>query len=94
MSSPLDPKATRLTPKLTNTTTCRPNRAGGIIVDYNIVLANSIGWAAQQFGYALANSLGMTNYRLANQQQFVIELNSIKFNGKYLFLGFILFHLP
>lgn len=56
---------------------------GGILVECNIVLAESITYAAQQFGIALYDSLTKSNERLANQQSYLIDKNSIKFNSKY-----------
>lgn len=61
-----------------------PNKAGtGILVECNIVLSESIAYAAQQFGIALYESLQRSNERLANLAGYLIDKNSIKFNSKY-----------
>lgn len=59
-----------------------PNKFGGVLVDCNIVLSNSIPYAAQQFGFALYDALAKSQDRLANQSGFVIDKNSIRFNSK------------
>ena len=51
-------------------------------MDCNIILSDSIAYAAQLFGVALYNSLIKSNERLANQASFVIDKNSIRFNSK------------
>lgn len=62
----------------------------GIIVDCNIILRDSIAYAAQLFGVALYDSLAKSNEKLANQASFIIDKNSIRFNSKYhLFLSLL-----
>lgn len=60
----------------------RPNQPSGIIIDCNIVLSDSIAYAAQQFGIALYESLTKSHERLANQPNYIIDKSSIRFNSK------------
>lgn len=60
------------------------NRPSGVIIDCNIVLSESIAYAAQQFGIALYDSLAKSHERLANQPGYIIDKNSIRFNSKYM----------
>lgn len=53
------------------------------MVDCNIILNESIAYAAQQFGIALYDSLSRSQERLANQANYIIDKNSIRFNSKY-----------
>lgn len=48
------------------------------------MLTESIAYAAQQFGIALYDSLTKSQERLANQVNYIIDKNSIRFNSKYL----------
>lgn len=52
------------------------------MVDCNIILSDSIAYAAQQFGIALYDSLAKNHERLANQPNYLIDKNSIRFNSK------------
>lgn len=58
------------------------------MVDCQIILSDSITYAAQQFGIALYDSLFKSAERLANQANFIIDKNSIRFNSKYQFALF------
>lgn len=53
------------------------------MVDCNIVLSDSIVYAAQLFGVALYDSLAKSGEKLANQASFIVDKNSIRFNSKY-----------
>lgn len=54
------------------------------MVDCNIILNESIAYAAQQFGLALYVSLSRSQDRLANQVNYIIDKNSIRFSSKYI----------
>lgn len=61
------------------------------MVNCNIILSESIAYAAQQFGLALYNSLGNSRELLAGQTGYLIDKNSIKLNCKYIYLSCHLF---
>lgn len=65
----------------------RPSQTGsGIVVNCNIILNESVGYAAQQFGLALYMSLSGSRELLAGQTGYLIDKNSIKLNCKYIYL--------